>query len=307
MATDNKYVIALGVVVTGGAAYALGPAAAAVAAVFGVVFAWRNTSKGSKKAKQLIALDASQKIPFALAEKINLSHDTRLYRFALQTPEHILGLPIGQHMFLSATINDKPVSRAYTPVSSDDDVGRFDLVVKVYPQGNMSRHLDSLNVGDTILVQGPRGRLTYAGMGEFLIRGADGVQSRNIKRVGMMAGGTGITPMLQVITAILKNPLDKTQINLIFANQTEQDILCRSDLERLSQDPRFKVWYTVDRPADDWKYSQGFITAEMIQKHLPAPADDVLMLMCGPPPMVKFACVANLEKLGFKEHHHFAF
>jgi hypothetical protein len=38
-------------------------------------------------------------------------------------------------MFLSATIEDKPVSRAYTPVSSDDDVGHFDLVVKVYPNG----------------------------------------------------------------------------------------------------------------------------------------------------------------------------
>jgi hypothetical protein len=101
-------------------------------------------------------------------------------------------------MFLSATINDKPVARAYTPVSSDDDIGRFDLVVKVYSQGNMSKHLDTLKIGDTILVQGPRGRLTYAGMGEFMIRGADGMESRKVKRVGMMAGGTGITPMLQV-------------------------------------------------------------------------------------------------------------
>ena len=60
-----------------------------------------------------------------------LTHDTRLYRFALQSPEHILGLPIGQHMWLSANIADKPCARAYTPVSSDDDVGFFDLVVKV--------------------------------------------------------------------------------------------------------------------------------------------------------------------------------
>jgi cytochrome-b5 reductase len=59
-------------------------------------------------------------------------------------------------MFLSATINEKPVSRAYTPVSSDDDVGYFELVVKVYPTGTMTKYLDSLNLGDSILVCGPK-------------------------------------------------------------------------------------------------------------------------------------------------------
>ena len=60
-----------------------------------------------------------------------VSHDTRRFRFALQSPNHILGLPVGKHMWLSAKIDDKLVLRAYTPVSSDDDVGFFDLVVKV--------------------------------------------------------------------------------------------------------------------------------------------------------------------------------
>jgi len=42
-----------------------------------------------------------------------------------------LGLPIGQHVSISHTINDKVVQRSYTPTSSDDDRGFFDLVVKV--------------------------------------------------------------------------------------------------------------------------------------------------------------------------------
>lgn len=42
-----------------------------------------------------------------------------------------LGLPIGQHLYVSAKINDELVSRAYTPVSSDDDFGFVDLVIKV--------------------------------------------------------------------------------------------------------------------------------------------------------------------------------
>lgn len=46
-----------------------------------------------------MALNPKKKIPFALTEKIELSRNTRLYRFALQSPRHKLGLPIGQHMF----------------------------------------------------------------------------------------------------------------------------------------------------------------------------------------------------------------
>lgn len=71
-----------------------------------------------------------------LIEKEELSHDTRRFRFALQSPEHILGLPIGKHIFLKFTETDKdgnsaPVIRSYTPVSSDDEVGYVDFVIKV--------------------------------------------------------------------------------------------------------------------------------------------------------------------------------
>ena len=50
----------------------------------------------------------------------------------------------------------------------------------------------------------------------------------------MIAGGTGITPMLQLIRAILKDPRDKTKMWLVFANQTENDILLRTELEEVA-------------------------------------------------------------------------
>ena len=57
----------------------------------------------------------------------------------------------------------------------------------------------------------------------------------------------------------------------------------------------------------DWKYSSGFISADMIKNHLPPPGDHTQILMCGPPPMIKFACLPNLEKLGFTPEMYFAF
>ena len=50
-----------------------------------------------------------------------------------------------------------------------------------------------------------------------------------------------------------------------------------------------------------WKYSSGFISAEMISEHLPPPGASTQILMCGPPPMIKFACLPNLEKLQYTE------
>lgn len=78
-----------------------------------------------------VALDKDQKIPFKLVKKEEVSHDTRKFRFELQSPRHVLGLPVGNHMYLSARIGGELVRRPYTPVTSDDELGHFELVIKV--------------------------------------------------------------------------------------------------------------------------------------------------------------------------------
>ncbi|NXX65227.1 NB5R3 reductase, partial [Spizella passerina] len=162
-----------------------------------------------------------------------VSHDTRRFRFALPSMEHVLGLPLGQHIYLSARIDGALVVRPYTPVSSDDDKGFVDLVVKVYFRGvhpkfpdggKMSQYLDSLKIGDTIDFRGPSGLLVYKGKGKagkFAIRPEKKAEpvTRTVKYVGMIAGGTGITPMLQIIRAIIKDKDDPTICQLLFANQ----------------------------------------------------------------------------------------
>lgn len=86
----------------------------------------------SSSSAELVALDPRKKIPFKLAEKVELSHNVRLFRFALQSPQHKFGLPVGKHVFLYASIGRETVMRAYTPTSQDKDLGHFDLVIKVY-------------------------------------------------------------------------------------------------------------------------------------------------------------------------------
>lgn len=92
----------------------------------------KSSSKKKTKNGHPVALqDSDVKYPLKLTEKKVLSHDTRLFRFALPSDNHVLGLPTGQHIHLSARVNEQLVVRPYTPVSSDDDVGHMDLVIKV--------------------------------------------------------------------------------------------------------------------------------------------------------------------------------
>jgi len=285
----------------------------------------------SKKKPPVFLTNERQTVP--LIDKVALSHDTRRFRFGLPSKEHILGLPVGQHFILYAPNvtglvkgewNGRPdaeegeteIERKYTPTSSDRDAGYFDLVIKVYnkgekPQfpdgGKMSQYLESLEVGkDSIHMRGPTGRINYKGFGHFTIGKKEIPKKANI---GLMAGGTGITPMLQVITAVLSNPADTTKMSLLYANQTEDDILVRDELDALAakHPNNLKVWYTVDRPPEEWKFSTGFITTDMIKERLPAPGPETIVLMCGPPPMVKFACQANLDTLGYLKEDQVAF
>ena len=40
--------------------------------------------------------------------------------------------------------------------------------------------------------------------------------------------------MLQVASEIVNNPEDKTQVSLVFANQTEKDIILKEELDEMA-------------------------------------------------------------------------
>nr|KJB44435.1 hypothetical protein B456_007G253000 [Gossypium raimondii] len=46
------------------------------------------------------------------------------------------------------------VIKPYTLTTLDSDVGHFELVIKMYPQGRMSHHFRELRVGDYLAVKG---------------------------------------------------------------------------------------------------------------------------------------------------------
>lgn len=103
-------------------------------------------------------------------------------------------------------------------------------------------------------VKGPKGAMVYT--------------PNMCKHIGMIAGGSGITPMLQIARAAHRGRSkgDNTQIDLIFANVNESDILLREDLDKLAkEDSKFRVYHVLNNPPAGWTGGEGFVTAEMIK------------------------------------------
>lgn len=184
------------------------------------------------------------------------------------------------------------VLRKYTPVSSLTDEGHFDLLVKVYQPtptvpdgGKMTRWLDSLAINSVVEMSGPKGGLNYRGGGVFDITQGEFTETRKVKRIGMVAGGTGITPCYQLIQYIATHPEEKVELFLIYGNRTENDILLKRSLDYYVRTAGLKLFYILDTPPQTWTGGAGYVTQEILETHLPAPGPDVFIVHCGPPPM----------------------
>lgn len=105
----------------------------------------------------------------------------------------------------------------------------------------------------------------------------------------------------QLIRAICEDESDNTHISLIYANNTEEDILLREELDSFAiQCPeKFSVQYVLAKPPSGWTGESGFVTKEMIATYLPKAESDAKVLLCGPPPMID-ATKKNLAVLGFQ-------
>uniref|UniRef100_A0A0D9VLJ9 Nitrate reductase n=1 Tax=Leersia perrieri TaxID=77586 RepID=A0A0D9VLJ9_9ORYZ len=172
-----------------------------------------------------------------------------------------------------------------------------------FPDGGlMSQYLDSLPLGATVDIKGPIGHIEYAGRGAFTVNG----ERRFARRLAMVAGGTGITPVYQVIQAVLRDqPDDGTEMHLVYANRTEDDMLLREEIDRwaAAHPARLKVWYVVSKVArpeeNGWEYGVGRVDERTLREYLPLGDGETLALVCGPPAMVDCTVRPGLEKMGY--------
>ena len=138
---------------------------------------------------------------FILGEIFNISEDVAVFRFLLNNQDEVFNLPTCstlQFQYSRGAHAVEKVRRSYTPITPNGMVkGYFDIIVKKQPKGRMTEALFGLSPGDMIECRSLPIKLKYI--------------PNKWCHVDLIAGGTGITPILQIIHAALDREIKSNQ------------------------------------------------------------------------------------------------
>ena len=218
------------------------------------------------------------------------THNSKRLRFGLPAGVS-LSLPVSSAIVLNAPMADgKSVARPYNPISSSDQLGSFDLLVKVYPEGKVSRYIDSLKPGDRVSFKQVKPNLKP-------FRYSFGKAT-----ITMVAGGSGIAPMIQALHPLLSMPGDSTRVRLLYGNLSPADIMLRTELDALAQQhpDRLTVHYVVGTGAHEaappgWEGEGGWIDEDKVKRLAFPPAADTAVWLCGVDEMYKSLAGSRLK------------
>ncbi|KAI7847054.1 Oxidoreductase, molybdopterin-binding domain-containing protein [Circinella umbellata] len=260
-------------------------------------------------------LNPKQWKQMVLDTKEYLSPSIRIFRFVFDeaTQQQDFGLPIGHHVYLKLpqeqTSRDAPVKtrmRAYTP--SRCGPGFVEFLIKIYfPEGNtpggaFTQLLDKLRVGETIDVKGPLGEYEYQGEGNYSLMRQP---SQHTKYICMIAGGTGITPMWQIIDA-LRHDREPPHVSLIYCVRTIQDLVLSKEIEQVQQmigPKKFHIRYILSqKPNDEWQQGVGRLNLKELQDHMfphenDSSNEEKMVLLCGGQAMIDDCCKPLISEI----------
>jgi nitrate reductase (NAD(P)H) len=244
-----------------------------------------------------------------LSSKQEISSDTRIFNFTLEHENQSIGLPIGQHLMmrLRDPVTREAIIRSYTPISEGTDKGLLRVLVKVYfdtkerAGGKMTKALDAIPAGHFVDFKGPIGKFEYLSRGHCTIGG----KLRFVKRFIMICAGSGITPIFQVLRAVLKDPEGQTRCLVLDGNRLEEDILCKEDMDALvnGKEDRCRLLYSLTQPGEGWQGLKGRISKELLEKEVSickAQNGEELVLICGPKALEK-SVHGFLNDMGWKD------
>ncbi len=199
-----------------------------------------------------------------------LTHNVK--RFQCEKPADYAFIP-GQAT--EVAINKKGWETEKRPFTftSLNESPNLEFTIKMYnDHSGMTNELNTLEVGDELIIDDVWGAIEYKGPGYFI------------------AGGAGITPFIAILRQLHKeNRLAGNK--LFFSNKTEADIILRPELTSMLCS---NAIYTITNEQSN-NYHTGHINEQFLKTYV----DDFSkhFYLCGPPQMVE-ALQDILIKLG---------
>jgi predicted ferric reductase len=198
---------------------------------------------------------------------------------ALKPPEGA-GFRFDPGQFAWFGFGRSPFSLTMHPFSFSSSAERDEVEIAVKALGDFSSRVHELDPGTTVYVDGPHG--------VFSIDQDEG------PGFGFIAGGVGISGLI----SMLRTMADRDDVRpalLVYANRDWEGVAFRDELRRLEDRLDLTVVHALERPPHDWTGETGYLSAEMLSRHLPHGYRRFQFFICGPGPMMDAAETALLE------------
>jgi propane monooxygenase reductase subunit len=181
-------------------------------------------------------------------------------------------------------------SRSFSMANTANREGRFEFVIKIYPDGLFSQFLENeVTVGTRIEVEAPFGTCT--------------LRENRTSDIVFIGGGAGMAPLLGLLRALAEKETERKAV-LYYGARTKADLCFEKELHALEEElPSFRYVPALSEPEGaDWDGETGLIT-DVVREHEPdLKGRDAYV--CGPPPMVD-AAIALLAQRGVDERNIF--
>ncbi|MEL4457350.1 2Fe-2S iron-sulfur cluster-binding protein [Lutimonas vermicola] len=183
----------------------------------------------------------------------------------------------GQYITIQKDLQDSLLRRAYSICSSPDS-GELRVAIKEVDKGRFSHFANQvLKPGDLLNVAGPEGR--------FVLE----TNEKHQKDYLAIAAGSGITPVISMIKAVLQNE-SKSRFALIYGSKSSDKTIFKKELDSLvaSSEGRLKVQYVYSKIISD-KALFGRIDGKMVKGLLKSDFSGYnfdTYFLCGPEEMI---------------------
>jgi ferredoxin-NADP reductase len=234
----------------------------------------RIRGESVQKAGAVSATEAKKSLLLLLSRIQEQTHDSRTLRFLLPQGNGFHPRP-GQFLTFNWILDGKRIARPYSICSSPLQKGYLEITVKRTEGGWVSAFLnEQVNVGLTVEAWGPSGQFCFD-------------ESQHDRAV-LVAGGSGITPMMSMLRYIDDLGLI-TDVTLLYFVRTPRDIMFASELAQLRGSIRnFRYLVVPTRADSNWTGPSGHLTWELLTRNV-THLDSCAFFLCGPAGLMESA------------------
>lgn len=211
------------------------------------------------------------KVRYRVIEKKNLTSDT--VQLTMQPTSRKLVPTEGQFIYIQTDLFGE--SHPFTVSHFDETSGYLSISPKL--SGPFSAKLQGLEVGKTVLLDGPFGVFTKEGY-------------TTERPLVILAGGIGITPFVRLVEKMSSGW--RKEVHLFWGNKTESDIAFKEEFER-AKSQGLEVIHVISNQ-ESYSGEKGYITEDLLRKYL-GDLTKYEYFVCGPPAMTS-ALLPVVEK-----------